>query len=235
MRRKGIEQKMTEDAIAKVVPGAAAQVIDLPDGHQGVAGIVAARVLEHIGGGVPVCVVAAGHGSARAPDGINIRDALAACGETLLTYGGHAAAAGFSVKEGRVDDFRRMLCEVCAGFTPTASESVDAWLAPSDVTLELAEDIQLMEPFGEGNPEPVFGMRDVSFSDVKLIGQDGRHLALTLARSGIRAVFWGKGGEVENYRASRAGSYTIRFRVAVSSYLDRHAELHLFSAVPENR
>lgn len=235
MQRKGIEQKMIEEAIAKIVPGAAAQVIDLPGGHQGVAGIVAARVLEHIGGGVPVCVVAAGHGSARAPDGINIRDALAACSETLLTYGGHAAAAGFSVKEGRVDDFRRMLCEVCAGFTPTASESVDAWLAPSDVTLELAEDIQLMEPFGEGNPEPVFGMRGVSFSDVKLIGSDGRHLALTLAKSGLRAVFWGKGSEIERFRAGGAESYTIRFRVAVSSYLDRHAELHLFSATPDGR
>ena len=235
MKRKGIEQRMTEDAIAKVVPGAAAQVIDLPGGHQGVAGIVAARVLEHIGGVVPVCVVAAGHGSARAPDGFNIRDALAACGETLLTYGGHAAAAGFSVKEGRVDDFRRMLCEVCAksALSAEAQCEVDEWLDPADVTLELAEDLQLMEPFGEGNPEPVFGMRGVAFSEVKLIGQDGRHLALTLARSGLRAVFWGKGAEVEEYRASRAGSYTIRFRVAVSSYLDRHAELHLLSAVPE--
>ena len=237
VQRKAIEQKMTEDALARVVPGAAAQVIDLPEGHQGVAGIVAARVLEHMGGTVPVCVVAAaGHGSARAPDGVNIRDAIAACSEVLHTYGGHAAAAGFSVKEGRIDDFRRMLCAVCAERSQSAlavRDAVDAWIEPSDVTLELAEDLQLMEPFGEGNQEPVFGMRAVAFSDVRLIGADGRHLALTLAGSGLRAVFWGMGAEIEKFRANRAGTYSIRFRVAISSYLDRHVEMHLFSATPE--
>ena len=61
--RKSIEQKMLEHALARVVPAAAAQVIDLPDGHQGVAGIVAARVMERMNPKVPVCVVVGGHGS----------------------------------------------------------------------------------------------------------------------------------------------------------------------------
>ena len=136
--RKSIEQKMLEDALAKVVPGAAAQVIDLPDGHQGVAGIVAARVMERMEPKVPVCVVVGGHGSARAPDGINVRDALAASGDFLDRFGGHAAAAGFSVKAGMVDAFRARFAEVCSGFAAGArsdarDDGVDAlryWFHP---------------------------------------------------------------------------------------------------------
>ena len=229
-KRKEEEQKMTDAAMAKVVPGAAAQVIDMPDGHPGVAGIVAARVMERLGENAPVCVIAGGHGSARSPERINIRDALAACGDALTTYGGHAAAAGFSVKPGRMDDFRRLLCDYCerCGAGEHPSPTVDAWLEPSDVTLDLAEELQCLEPFGEGNPEPVFGMRNVVFSDVKPVGADGRHLGIVLRDGGLRAVFWNGGEQVERLRA-KAGPHTLRFHVVVSTYQDRHAELSLLS------
>ena len=87
----------------------------------------------------------------------------------------------------------------------------------------------MLEPFGEGNPEPVFGMKDVYFSDAKPVGADGRHLSLTLRGSGIKAVFWNMGDKVEDFRASSATPRTIRFRIAVSTYIDRHVELHLVS------
>ena len=230
VQRKAEEQKMLEEAMSKVVPGAAAQVIDLPDGHPGVAGIVAARVMERLGENAPVCVIAGGHGSARSPDGLNIRDALAACGDVLDSYGGHAAAAGFSVKPGRTDDFRRMLCGYCerCGVGERPSPAVDAWLEPSDVTLDLAEELQRLEPFGEGNPEPVFGLRNVFFSDVKPVGADGRHLGILLRDGGLRAVFWNGGEQVERLRA-KTGPHTLRFHVVVSTYQDRHAELSLLS------
>ena len=108
VERRSIEQKMSEEAAAKVVQGASAQVIDLPDGHPGVAGIVASRLLECVGRG-PVCVIAGGHGSGRAPGGFNLRDAFDACASVLERYGGHAAAGGFSVKPGKTDEFRRLL------------------------------------------------------------------------------------------------------------------------------
>ena len=138
--RKSIEIKMTEEALGKVVPGAPAQVIDLPNGHPGVSGIVAARVLERLGGAVPVCVLASGHGSARSPEGINIRDAFVACADVLETFGGHAAAGGFSVKPGCVDDFRRRLCEYCSGLNVHVENHAgepELWIEPGDVTLSL--------------------------------------------------------------------------------------------------
>ncbi len=229
--RKSIEQKMTDDAMAKVVEGAPAQVIDLPDGHPGIAGIVASRVLERLGGTVPVCVIASGHGSARSPDGINIRDAFVACDEVLTTYGGHAAAGGFSVKDGMVDEFRARLCEYCRGFGGVAvvRGGPELWIEPGDVTLQLAEDLQLLEPFGEANPEPVFGLRGMAFSDVRPLGMDGRHLAVQLRKAGLRAVWWGRGDLVEQLRAAGSAPHDIAFSIAVSDYGERHAELRLVS------
>ena len=234
VERKTIEQKMLDEALSKIEPDAPAQVIDLPDGHPGVAGIVAARVMERLGSNVPVCVVASGRGSARSPEWINVRDALASCGDALERFGGHAAAAGFSVVEGRMDDFRKRFCEVCEGKATDAAEKAepepDMWISPSDATLELAEALSMLEPFGEGNPEPVFGMKDVHFSDAKPVGADGRHLSLTLRGSGLNAVFWNMGDKVEEFRALSATPRTIRFRLVVSTYIDRHVELHLVSA-----
>ena len=237
LERKTIEQKMLDEAMAKVVPDAPAQVIDLPDGHPGVAGIVAARVMERLGETVPVCVQAGNHGSARAPAGLNVREAFVACADALERYGGHAAAGGFSVKPGRMDDFRRMLCAYCAerrgevSSDATANEP-DVWLDPSDVTLELAENLRLLEPYGEENAEPVFGMRDVSFLDVKPLGVDGRHLSVTLRKSGLRAIQWNRGDQVETLRAESANPHDITFTLAISDYGERHVELRIVSIKP---
>ena len=236
VERKQIEQKMLDEAMTKVVPDAPAQVIDLPDGHPGVAGIVAARVMEHLGEKVPVCVQAGNHGSARAPDGINIREAFVACADMLERYGGHAAAGGFCVKPGRMDEFRHRLCDYCANLrtvvaSATGSSGIepDAWLQPSDITMGMAEDLRLLEPFGEANEEPVFGLKDVLFSDVKPIGADGKHLSATLSGSRLRAVWWNHGNLVEKLRAESAAPRDVFFTLAVSDYGDRHVELRLVS------
>ena len=232
VERKSIEQSMLDKAMEKVVPNAPAQVIDLPDGHPGVAGIVAARVMERLGELVPVCVQAGNHGSARAPSGFNIREAFVACAETLDRYGGHAAAGGFSVKPGRMDDFRRMLCDYCrqkrgANVPVMAVPKPDLWVSASDLTLELAEDLRRLEPFGEENPEPLFGLRDVFFSDVKPLGADGRHLSITLRKSGLRVIQWNRGDLVEKLRAESSVPHDLVFTLAVSDYGERHVELRL--------
>lgn len=229
--RKTVEQNMTDEAMAKVVEGASAQLIDLPDGHPGVAGIVAARVMERLGGTVPVCVLAGGHGSARAPAHINIRDAFVACSEYLTTYGGHAAAGGFGVKEGEVDAFRAALCEYCRGITAEGARAVrsdepELWIEPSDVTLALAEELTLLEPFGEGNKEPIFGMKDVRFTDIRPMGGEGRHLAISLSNR-LRAVWWNHGDQVEALRAAGGTPHDITFALIVSDYGERHAELRI--------
>lgn len=231
--RKSIEQAMTDEALAKVVPNAPAQLIDLPNGHPGVAGIVAARVLERLGGTVPVCVLAGGHGSARAPANLNIRDAFVACADYLTTYGGHAAAGGFAVKEGMIDAFRAALCAYCARVSsdsppPPASDEPELWLEPKDVTLDLVDALARLEPFGEGNPEPIFGFKAVRFTDVRSLGGDGRHLSVSLPNR-LRAVWWNHGDAVDALRATYQTSHRITFSLVASDYGERHPELRLVS------
>lgn len=243
--RKSIEQTMLDEALSKIVPGAPAQVIDLPDGHPGVAGIVAARVLERIGedpaecGPKPVCVVVRGHGSARAPEGYNVRDAFVSASDALDRFGGHAAAGGFSVKEGMVDRFRELFCDSCAAqqaMRPEGSAGVqclDVWLEPSDITLDFAEAVQRMEPFGEGNPEPLFGLRGVRFSEVRPIGAEGRHLSVSFRNADIpKSVWWNKGAKVEELRSASHLAYDVVFALEISEYITRHVELRLVDIQP---
>ena len=251
-QRRGIEQEMTKKALAQIVnPDAAAQVIDLPDGHPGVAGIVAARVMETLkekfGMQVPVCVLAGGHGSARAPEGLNIRDAFKACDDAckgvLDRYGGHAAAGGFSVMEGQVDRFRELLVKYCEDERRThpqlaaPEDEPDLWLDLPDVTLELAEALTRLEPFGEGNPEPVFGLRGVLLRDVRPLGAGGQHLSARISSPDarmpqadeLRAVWWRGGDRVEPLRTAGAAPHDVRFTLGVSDYGERHVELRLLS------
>ena len=245
VERKNIEQAMVDEALSKIVPGAPAQVIDLPNGHQGVAGIVASRILERLGedassgGAKPVCVVVDGHGSARAPEGYNVREAFLHAADSLERFGGHAAAGGFSVKEGQIDRFRELFCDGCAkqlGETPVESRGVsilDAWIEPSDLTLEFAEAIQKMEPFGEGNPEPLFGLKGVCLGEVRQIGDKGRHLAVSFRGHDIpNSVWWNKGDRIEEIRAAAASPCDVVFTLEVSDYMTRHAELRIVDISP---
>jgi single-stranded-DNA-specific exonuclease len=244
--RKEVEQRMVAAALEKVVPGAPAQVIDLPEGHPGVAGIIASRVMERLssepgGAAVPVCIVAGGKGSARAPAGVNIRDAMEFCSEMLERFGGHAAAGGFLVKNGMIDAFRERLCSYCRDLADASAEavgetgaSVDAWLSPKDLTVDLAAWVARMEPFGEGNPEPVFGLRGVELADAKPMGIEGRHLSLAFRDRAVpRAVWWNHGDEVEKLRAAFDRRYDITFKIALSDYGELHTELRLMTLTGE--
>ena len=135
-----------------------------------------------------------------------------------------------------IDDFRRLLCEYCEHVFSMGSDPMEKnanepelWIEPTDLTLELAEELRQLEPFGEGNREPVFGLKGVFFADVKPLGMDGKHLSVTLRGSGLRAVWWGHGDLVEKLRTESAAPHDITFTLAVSDYGERHAELRLVS------
>ena len=234
--RRGIEERMSAEAVPQLVAGAPAQVVcdaglSTP-WHSGVSGIVASRLLERAN--VPVAVVAGLHGSARAPDGYNVRDALAECGSLLERFGGHAGAAGFTVREtpdGRLDEFRAAFAAACArqhGASPSApsARSFDGWLKGGEITLAFCEAVARMEPFGEGNAEPVFALGQVFIRDARPMGDTGRHLSLQFKDAGIpRAVWWNHGADVEMIRANGASRFDVFFKVKVSEHGDLHPEL----------
>ena len=228
VERKSVENGMTEQALAQVPEGSvSAVVVNSLDGtdpskwSSGVCGIVASRILGQRG--VPVAVAVDGHGSVRAPEGYDVHAALSACAEFLERFGGHTAAGGFTVKEGMFEEFRAAFmsaCEAQKGGAVAVGEfrEPELWLGPEDLTMELHEDLMRLEPFGEGNPEPVFGLRGVALTDARQMGGDGRHAAFSFAGGIPRATWWGHGNDVEELRGHASGRFDITFTLGVSEW-----------------
>ena len=221
--RKTEEQRMKDsvDEQVKSYDGLSAVVARGKDWHSGVAGIVAARVMERAH--LPVAVVVGDHGSARAPDGYNVHDALTASSDALVRFGGHAAAGGFTIQPGRYDDFKRLFSEACAAQRAAAPDATaiefDGWLEPTDLTLGLCDELSRFEPFGEGNPEPVFGIQNVAFSDIRPMGADGRHVSFSFVDKSIpRAVWWNHGADADELRRHASARFDLLFTLQKSDY-----------------
>ena len=243
--RKGVEQRMDREArlqvpsfadLAAVVVNDTHPLVSEP-WHPGVAGIVASRLLEDAH--VPVALAVGNTGSVRAPEGYNVHAALTAVQETLVRFGGHAAAGGFTVKEGHFEAFRTAFVAACAQQRASAPDAAalvfDMWVEPRDLTLETYAQVSRLEPFGEGNPEPVFGLQNVAFAEIKPMGSEGRHLSLSFVNKMIpRAVWWGHGDRVESLRAHAAARFDILFTLTVSDFgvEGPHVELRIVAIRP---
>lgn len=240
-QRKTVEQRMDSEAREQLAGEEHPDAIVVSDGecpagesggwHLGVAGIVASRLLETYH--VPAAVVVGDTGSVRAPEGYNVHDVLTEASAHLVRFGGHAAAGGFTIKPGEFlafrQDFNRACAKQRAAAPDAAAEVFDAWVEPQNLTLELYDELRRMEPFGEGNPEPVFGLRNVAFSDIRLIGA-GRHATFSFVNRSIpRAVWWGHGPEVDFLRSKMSTRYDVLFTMTTSEYggEPRHVELRM--------
>ncbi|MEX2173258.1 MAG: single-stranded-DNA-specific exonuclease RecJ [Pirellulaceae bacterium] len=173
--------------------------------HAGVIGLVAGRLAEKYHR--PVVLIALdqlgikpGVGSARSPNGLNLHAALAACGEHLLGFGGHAAAAGLQIDEGRIDAFRQAFCEHADTEAPAGSRvgeiRIDAEGPLSQLTAQTVHQIETLAPFGCGNPRPILCATGVRLAEPpKRIGGGERHLSLKLVqhRTTMRGVGFGHG------------------------------------------
>jgi single-stranded-DNA-specific exonuclease len=165
---------------------------------------------------------------------------MESCADTLERFGGHAAAGGFSVKPGMIDAFRERLCDycrnlkgVCAGESADYGAQVDAWLAPADLTVDLAGWIAKMEPFGEGNAEPVFGLGSVGLSQVRPMGADGRHVQFNVADcNNIRAVWWNRSDRLDELRQKSFARFDLVFTILFSTYGGDHPELRVIDVLP---
>jgi single-stranded-DNA-specific exonuclease len=182
--------------------GAPAFVLASADWHPGLIGIVAGRLAELYAR--PTLLIALrdddlpAQGSGRSIPGFNLHEALAACGERLLSHGGHAAAAGFKVDPAQIDAFRADFCDH-AGRHGLAGPAVprltiDAEVPLSALTPGLLEAIAQLEPYGAGNPQPVFlaGALQVA-GEPKRLGNGERHLAFRVRQEGreLRVIAFG--------------------------------------------
>lgn len=152
--------------------------------HPGVIGIVASRLVDRYN--LPSFVMAMDgglcKGSARSISGFNLFEAMSRHGEIFVKYGGHEMAAGFTIPADKIDELRvRMNGEVLKtmGSEKLLPEIiVDYRLEPEDINIETVRKLKLMEPFGAGNPSPVFVYRGVKVLSSKAVGNEAKHLQL---------------------------------------------------------
>ncbi len=167
-------------------------VIDGDGWHRGVIGITATRVVERYGR--PALVLShdgsEAHGSGRSIRAFHLLDALESCRELFTRYGGHSHAVGFSLPSARVPELRTHLDEYARlRLTPADFEPVldlDAELNLDQVTPELFQALERLEPFGQGNPEPIFAANAVRLMAPPKILKD-KHGKLKLAAAVARA------------------------------------------------
>lgn len=165
-------------------------VVSGKDWHGGLLGVIAARLMDRYG--KPVIVLSVGedgiaHGSCRSLDGFSIYEAISACAEYTLMFGGHDMAMGVTLDAGRIDEFRTALNEYAAKMYPAmplASLDIAVRLRPDQISSEKLALLQIMEPFGMGNPVPLFGLYRMRLNNITPMG-NGKHLRLSLSRDGV--------------------------------------------------
>lgn len=178
--RKALTEKGKEEAIQMVETTSLGQdrvlVIFLPDCHESIAGIIAGRIREKYHR--PSIVLTRGEtgikGSGRSIEGYSMFEELVKCADLMTQFGGHPMAAGLSMEEKNVEEFRRQLNENCTLTEEDLRPKViiDVPMPVSYITRELIEQISLLEPFGKGNTKPVFAQKGLCVLESRVFGKN---------------------------------------------------------------
>lgn len=193
LERRNLDMRITEEAETMIeqVPNLDKRSILIlyqPDWHSGVMGIVAARIAERYNRPTIILTKIGDNvvGSGRASSPINLYAALESCRDLLINFGGHKYAAGLTIKEEKLPELKRRLEQFILSqhYEDADAQStlkIDAVLRIEDITLELAQDIGRLAPFGLNNNCPLFAtyrLRDAGGS--KAVGKEGQHLRLRM-------------------------------------------------------
>ena len=188
-KRRGIQDAIFEEACMQAEELADDRVLVVSGGwNHGVIGIVASKLVEKYK--KPVFIIGErgeeATGSARSFGDFSAADAVRAADDIIIKGGGHGAAAGVTLATGKIGDFRRRVNEFYDSLQltnqeryllPRADVEIDDF---SEIDEELVENLAKMEPFGNGNPEPVVKITTASVLSARRMGADGQHVKLTL-------------------------------------------------------
>lgn len=169
--------------------------------HIGIIGIVAAKILEDYS--KPVFMITSnenniGRCSIRSIEGYNVYEILKSNSNLFLGYGGHALAGGFSfdMNTHSFDEIKQAILNTIEELnvdTPVKNYlEADKFLSASEITKELTEKINVLEPYGQGNPSPVFALKDAQIKDIRTIGKNLNHLKFRCEQNGttLECVSW---------------------------------------------
>jgi single-stranded-DNA-specific exonuclease len=221
--RKTVQQQIIDLAIAELGEDGRDNYVAVIAGegwHRGVIGIAASKIAERLN---RPCVVLSidgelAHGSGRSIEAYHLLNGLTACSDLFEKFGGHSHAAGIAMRPERIAEFRRRLNDHAASvLTPQdlqPSVNIDLELPPDAIAFSLARELEALEPFGAGNPRPVFMTKNLRSLSEPAVIKD-RHLKLRLAgpqNRPLEAVWWNcieSPGQTPDLRGSIELAYTL--------------------------
>lgn len=186
--RQQIEKNIFEQAVLKIEQNNYQYdrviVVEGEGWHNGVVGIVASRICERYG--APCIVISCdgdmAHGSGRSFEDFSLYDAIYSCKDLLTKFGGHSQAAGVSIKTEDIGEFRNSINDYAQKLEIKAPIlKIDCRLNPSALTIDLSESIKQLEPFGFGNPVPLFGLFGVTLNRITPVANN-KHLKLLFTK-----------------------------------------------------
>lgn len=173
-------------------------IIDSKEWPSGIIGLIAARVCEQYS--VPAIAMSVGDsfakGSARSVDGVNIVEVIRQCSDILVDVGGHKGAAGFSIKNEKIPEFKKRLEKIVEGmeFNQDKVLEIEVEVTIKELTKKIAKQLDDFAPFGFGNPQPLFATKNMKISDIRTL-KEGKHLKFKA--DGIDSIAFGM-GEMSN-------------------------------------
>jgi single-stranded-DNA-specific exonuclease len=223
--RQAVEDRIVREAVEAVesMPEPTRRrrgyVLWSEDWHEGVIGIVASRLAERFHR--PVVLVTRSHdswkGSGRSIPSFDLHGALAACSEHLERFGGHRAAAGLSIAEDTIPAFADAFAAYADEHIPPDDTfevvTVDAVVSARDLTLDLAEELARLAPFGLGNPDVTLLVAATEAVTPSTVGE-GKHLRFRVRQHGRdagSAIAFGQGSQLDRLRA--VGLFDVAFRL----------------------
>lgn len=175
--------------------------------HQGIIGIVASRLTERYG--KPAIVISLedgeGRGSGRSLSGFSLYDAIASCTDILVRFGGHALAAGLTIEEKYLEEFRSRVNDFAVENHPVMllpSIKADVSLSAEITTVKQVAELEKLAPFGSGNPSPKFLLKNAVVEGVFSVGEEGKHCRVKLNQNGLvlHGVLFGNSPESLPYK-----------------------------------
>ncbi len=197
--------------------------------HHGVIGIVSSRVTERLCH--PSILISfegdIGKGSGRSIKGLNLVDALDACSDLLIKFGGHELAAGLSIERDKLSEFTKRINDYAREHLTEESFvtdiDIDCGLYPDEISLKLAEELLLLEPFGISNPVPIFATSNVTVTEALPIGS-GKHTKFILEAENIRLSAVLFGSSPEELGVTRGDTVDIAYNLSVNEFRDTKSE-----------
>jgi single-stranded-DNA-specific exonuclease len=191
--------------------------------HRGVTGIAASKIVEKYYRPTIVISLEAGmgYGSGRSIRPFHLLNGLDRCADLFERYGGHSHAAGLTIREDRVDALTSRLNQYAASVLSNEDLipelEIEHLLTVPDVGFELLQEVSQLEPFGNGNPKPVFAVRDARIAGEPRILKE-RHLKFRVMQNGrdVEVIWWNGVAEATDF--SRDGAVWLAFTIEGNYY-----------------